>query len=108
MLLCDAVQMLHSIQLQAAGWQNHHIAWLEKLLWSRAIRAEEFYGLQMCTENLEYSVHVAEDIRCHSNRDNYSCELYEQAILRHKGQKHNAKGIDILIILVLPIYNREV
>ncbi len=94
MLLCDAVQMLYSKQLQAEGWQNNHIARLEKLLWTHAIRAEEFYGLQMCTENLEYSVHAAEDIRRHSSMDNYSCELYERAILRHKGQKHNAKGIE--------------
>jgi hypothetical protein len=75
MLLCDAVQMLYSTQLQATGWENHHIERLEKLLWSHAIRAEEFYGLNICTENLEYSVHVAEDIKRHSSMDNYSCEL---------------------------------
>ena len=94
MLLCDSVQMLYSPQLQATGWQDHHIARLEKLLWSHAIRAEEFYGLHMCTKNLEYSVHVAEDIRRHSSMDNYSCELYERAILKHKAQKHNAKGLE--------------
>ena len=26
--------------------------------------------------------------------DNYSCELYERAILKHKGQKHNSKGLE--------------
>ena len=42
MLLCDAVQMLYSTQLQVTGWEDHHIERLEKLLWSHAIRAEEF------------------------------------------------------------------
>ena len=63
-------------------------------MWAHAIRAEELYGLSICTENLEYSVHVAEDIQRHSSMDNYSCELYERAILRHKAQKHNAKGLE--------------
>ena len=93
-LLCDAVRMLYSEDLQISGWKEQHIARLEKLLWSHAIRAEEFYGLAICTENLEYSVHVALDIRRHSSMDNYSCELYERAILRHKAQKHNAKGLE--------------
>ena len=94
MLLCDAVQMLYSTKLQTSGWENQHVERLEKLLWSHAIKAEECYGLPMCTENLEYSVHVAQDIKRHSSMDNYSCELYERAILRHKAQKHNAKGLE--------------
>ena len=94
MLLCDAVQMLYSKQLQVTGWQLEHIERLEKLLWAHAIKAEEFYGLGICTENLEYSVHAVEDIRRHSAMDNYSCELYERAILTHKGQSHNAKGLE--------------
>lgn len=93
-LLCNTVQMLYSSKLQANGWNNEHIERLEKLLWYHAIRAEEYYGLGICTENLEYSVHAAQDIRRHSSMDNYSCELYERAILRHKGQKHNAKGLE--------------
>ncbi|CAB3982717.1 Hypothetical predicted protein [Paramuricea clavata] len=32
MLLCDAVQMLYSTQLQVTGWENHRIERLEKLL----------------------------------------------------------------------------
>ena len=94
MLLCDAVQMLYSQHLQATGWQDCNITRLEKLLWTHAIRAEEFYGLQICTENLEYSVHAAQDIKRHLSMDNYSCELYERAMLKHKGQKHNAKGLE--------------
>ena len=94
MILCDAVQMMYSKELQIMGWEEHHINRLEKLLWSHAIRAEEYYGLEMCTENLEYSVHVSQDIRRHSSMNNYSCELYERAILSHKLQKHNAKGLE--------------
>ena len=80
--------MLYNTQLQFTGWQNEHIKRLKKLLCpAHAIRGEECYGLEMCTENLEYSLHVAEDIRRHSSMDNYSCELYERAILRQKGTK---------------------
>ena len=93
-LLCDAVGMLYSTQLQVNGWSDQHINRLSKLLWAHAIRAEEFYGISICTENLEYSVHAPDDIRRHSSMDNYSCELNEQAIIRHKQQKHNAKGLE--------------
>jgi hypothetical protein len=84
MLLCDAVQMLYSTKLQALGWERQNVEHLQKLLLSHAIKAEECYGLSMYTENLEYSVHVAQDIARHSSMDNYSCELYERAIMRHK------------------------
>jgi hypothetical protein len=86
--------MLYSKQLQVDGWTDEHIERLEKLLWVHAIRAEEFYGLAFCTENLEYSIHVGNEIRRHSSMDNYSCELFERAILTHKAQKHNAKGLE--------------
>lgn len=86
--------MLYSTQLQVSGWRNEHIHRLEKLLWAHAIRAEEFYGLAICTENLEYSTHAPQDIYRHSSMDNYSCELYERAIMGHKAQKHNAKGLE--------------
>ena len=68
-MLCDAVQMLYSKQLQSTGWQLEHIERLEKLLWAHAIRAEELYGIGICTENLEYSVHAVQDIRRHSSMD---------------------------------------
>ena len=86
--------MLYSEKLQDRGWRDVHIDRIGKLLWCHAIRAEEMYGLSICTENLEYSVHIADDIRRHSSLDNYSCELYERAILRHKAQKHNSKGLE--------------
>ncbi len=94
MILCDLVQMLYSRKLQAVGWETVHIRRLENLVWAHAIKAEECYGLAICTENLEYSVHITEDIQRHSSMDNYSCELFERAILRHKAQKHNAKSLE--------------
>ena len=53
-----------------------------------------YYGLSICTENLEYSTHIAEDVRCHSSPDNYSCEVFERAIRVFKQQTNNAKGIE--------------
>ncbi|XP_048576071.1 uncharacterized protein LOC125557470 [Nematostella vectensis] len=94
MLLCDAVKMLYNRKLQLAGWTNDDIEKLRRLLWAHAVKCEEYYGLEYCTENLECSVHAADEIHRHSSMDNYSCELYERAILRHKLQKHNAKGIE--------------
>ena len=67
---------------------------LENLAWTHAIAAEEFYGLHICTENLEYSTHLCEDVKRHSSPDNYSCEGFERAIRIHKQQTHNAKGIE--------------
>ena len=94
MLLCQAVQMLYSKELRTRGWLDENISRLDKLLWAHAIRAEEYYGIGFCTENLEYSTHATSDIKRHSSMDNYSCELYERAILRHKKQKHNSKGLE--------------
>ena len=48
----------------------------------------------ICTENLEYSTHLSQDVKRHSSPDNYSCEVYERAIRTHKQQTHNAKGIE--------------
>jgi hypothetical protein len=94
MPLCEAVQMLYSKELQTTGWSEENISRLNNLLWKHATKAEEYYGLGFCTENLEYSVHAASDIRRHSSLDNYSCELYERAIRIHKQQKHNSKGLE--------------
>ena len=81
-------------ELRTRGWLEENISRLDKLLWAHAIRAEEYYGIGFCTENLEYSTHASSDIRRHSSMDNYSCELYERAILRHKKQNHNSKGLE--------------
>ena len=34
---------------------------------------EESFGIEYCTENLEYSLHLASDIYRHSSPDNYWC-----------------------------------
>ena len=93
-VLSKAVQMLYSRSLRNNGWSETNIVRLNQLLWSHAIKAEECYGLGICTENLEYSVHSTMDIRRHSSMDNYSCETYERAIRTHKQQKNNAKGLE--------------
>jgi hypothetical protein len=86
--------MLYSKHLRTFGWSEENITRLDNLLWAHAIKAEEYYGLGFCTENLEYSVHAASEIRRHSAMDNYSCELYERAIRVHKQQKHNSRGLE--------------
>ena len=86
--------MLYSKYLTSSGWTEEHILLLEKLLWTHAIKAEEFYGFSVCTENLEYSVHFPADIRRHSSPDNYSCDMFERSIKRLKEQRHNSKGIE--------------
>lgn len=86
--------MLYCKQLQFSGWTEENIKRLDDLLWSHAIRCEQFYGLGYCTENLEYSTHMADDIRHHSSPDNYTCEVFERGIRMHKQQKHNAKGLE--------------
>ena len=50
--------------------------------------------IDMPTGNLEYSVHFLEDIRRHSRMNNYSCEMYERAILSTKTQKLNTNGLE--------------
>ena len=92
--LAQFTQILYSKQLRRVGWSENNIERLCSLTWKHAVTAEEYYGLHFCSENLEYSTHIASDIRRHSSPDNYSCELYERAIRSHKLQKHNAKGLE--------------
>lgn len=86
--------MLYSTSLRNFGWNERNISRLRGLTWSHAIQAEEYYGPDFCSENLEYSTHIADEIQRHSSPDNYSCELYERAIRSHKLQKNNAKGLE--------------
>lgn len=86
--------MLYSTSLRNFGWNENNISRLRGLTWSHAIQAEEYYGPDFCSENLEYSTHIADEIQRHSSPDNYSCELYERAIRSHKLQKNNAKGLE--------------
>lgn len=94
MLACNLTQMLYSVRLRNFGWNLSNISRLKALAWSHAIAAEEYYGPDFCSENLEYSTHMADEIVRHSSPDNYSCELYERAIRAHKQQKNNAKGLE--------------
>ena len=66
---------------------------LKSLLWRHAIHFEETYGLQACTDNLEYSLHVVEDISRHSCPDNYWCYVFERLVSFHKDQSTNQKQI---------------
>ena len=93
-LACSITKMLYSTKLRNFGWNQANIARLKGLTWSHAIAAEEYYGFDFCSENLEYSTHIANEIIRHSSPDNYSCELYERAIRSHKLQKNNAKGLE--------------
>ena len=94
MLACSITNILYSKQLRNVGWTSNNIDRLNNLTWKHAIMAEEYYGLDFCAENLEYSTHIAKEIQRHSSPDNYSCELYERQIRSHKLQKHNAKGLE--------------
>lgn len=95
MLLCNMVRLLYNKSLQSLGWSGADVNALVNLAWAHVIAAEEFYGLHICTENLEYSTHLCEDVKRHSSPDNYSCEGFGRAIRNHKRQTHNAKGIEM-------------
>ena len=75
------------------GWDEEHVSAINALVWRHAIKAEEYYGNSICSENLEVSTHVQSDIR-HSSPDNYCCDIYERTVDYWKQQKHNAKGVD--------------
>ena len=94
MLLCNIVGLLYNKAIKVQGWSDEDIKTLDSLTWAHAIAAEEYYGLGICTENLEYSTHLSQDVKRHSSPDNYSCEVFERAIRTHKQQTHNAKGIE--------------
>lgn len=51
------------------------------------------HGLAACTENVEYSLHMAEDVRRHSTLDNYWCYLYERLVKFYKHQTTNMKAM---------------
>lgn len=94
MKLCKMVNLLYNRSVRNLGWSHHDIIALESLAWSHAISAEEYYGLRICPENLEYSTHIVDDIKRHSSPDNCSCEVFERAIRHFKQQSDNAKGIE--------------
>ena len=66
---------------------------LKGLLWKHHIDYEYLYGLRACTENVEYSLHIPEDIKRHSTPDNYWCYMYERQVKFYKQQTTNMKSL---------------
>ena len=92
-LLSDIRNLIFCHTLRINGWRKHHILTLESLLWKHAILFESIYGLQACTPNLEYSIHMADDVARHSTLDNYWCYVYERLVSFHKDQTTNQKQL---------------
>ena len=90
-LLKVIYDLVYSKRLRIEGWQTEHHDYFKKLLWLHAILFEELYGLSACTKNLEYSLHMTEDIHRHSLLDNYWCYLYERQVKYYKQQSSNMK-----------------
>ena len=67
--------------------------WLEDLLWIHAVKYEKLCGLSACTENVEYSLHMPEEITRHSTLDNYWCYVYERLVKYYKCQTTNMKNV---------------
>ena len=92
-LLTKIHHLIFSKQLRINGWTKNHIELLERLLWKHAIQYESIYGISACTENVEYSLHMAEDVRHHSTLDNNWCYLYERLVKFYKHQTTNMKSM---------------
>ena len=65
----------------------------QRLLWKHHIEYEHLYGLSACTENVEYSLHIPEDIERHSIPDNYWCYMYERQVKFYKQQSTNMRSL---------------
>ena len=92
-LLKDIYCLVYCKQLRIEGWHQEHCEYFRNLLWKHAILFEEIYGLASCTENVEYSLHMTEDIKRHSLLDNYWCYLYERQVKYYKHQTSNMKAL---------------
>ena len=92
-LLSEIHQLVFSEPMRLQGWSPEHCEYLRHLLWRHAILYEEFYGLSACTENVEYTLHMPEDIVRHSTPDNYWCYLYERQVRYYKRQTTNMKSL---------------
>ena len=84
---------MFSKRLRIEGWNEDHRAYFKQLLWSHAILYEELYSIKACTENVEYSLHMPEDVNRHSTLDNYWCYLYERQVKYYKQQTANMKSL---------------
>ena len=90
-LLSEIRNLIFSYNLRINGWHRKHVELLKRLLWRHPILYEKIYGLQACSDNLEYSLHMVEDIPRHSSPDNYWCYVYERLVSFHKDQSTNQK-----------------
>ena len=86
-------QLTFSLTLRIDGWTKEHNDLLRKLLWKHAILLEHLYGTKACTENVECSVHMADDIERHSTLDNYWCFVYERLVKFYKQQTTNMRSL---------------
>ena len=93
MLVVKIHNLVSSHYLRSSGWQPEHVTYLKDLLWLHAIKYEELYGLSACTENVEYSLHMPEDISRHSTPDNYWCYVYERLVKYYKRQTTNMRNV---------------
>ena len=92
-LLSEIHNLVFSKRLRIEGWNEDHRIYFKQLLWSHAILYEELYGIKACTENVEYSLHMPEDVNRHSTLDNYWCYLYERQVKYYKQQTSNMKSL---------------
>ena len=92
-LLNQMHSLIFSKRLRVQGWSPEHTHMLKALLWRHNILYEELYGLSACTENVEYSCHMIEDIIRHGPLDNYWCFMYERKVKYYKQQTTNMKSM---------------
>ena len=92
-LLSRIHYLVYCNELRIQGWTKDHIEQLKHLLWRHHIRFEDLYGMGSCTENMESSLHMVEDIYRHSSLDNYWCYLYERLVKYYKHQTTNKKNM---------------
>ena len=92
-LLTEVYHLIFSERMRIQGWTREHCEYLRHLLWRHAVMYEELYGLSACTENVEYSLHMPDDIIRHSTLDNYWCYLYERQVRYYKRQTTNNKSL---------------
>ena len=92
-LLSAIYKLVYSKELRIQGWSTEHQQFLSRLIWKHDILYESLYGLGACSENVEYSTHMVEDISRHSIPDNYWCYMYERQVKYYKWQTTNQKTL---------------
>lgn len=92
-LLREIYNLVYSKRLRIMGWEEEHLIYFKNLLWLHAIQYEQLYGFAACNENVEYSLHMPEDVQRHSTMDNYWCYLFERQVKYYKQQSSNMKSL---------------